>query len=50
MYNPGAPFGLELMAERKRRGQLLRSYEGCLLWIFKRKIQGDGKSSPWISY
>jgi hypothetical protein len=24
MYNPGAPFGLELMAERKCQGQLLK--------------------------
>jgi hypothetical protein len=26
MYNPEAPFGLELMAERKRRGHVLKSY------------------------
>jgi len=25
IYNPEAPFGLELMAERKRRGHLLNS-------------------------
>jgi hypothetical protein len=24
MYNPEAPFGLELMAERKRRGHVLK--------------------------
>jgi hypothetical protein len=27
MYNPEAPFGLELMAERKRRGHALNCYE-----------------------
>jgi len=25
-YNPGAPFGRELMAERKRRGHVLKCY------------------------
>jgi hypothetical protein len=27
MRNPEAPFGLELMAERKRRGHLLKSFD-----------------------
>ena len=45
MYNPEAPFGLELMAERKRRCQVLKTGGGAAMNLVT-IIQRNGRHYP----